>query len=185
MRYIIVDLEATCWENNPNPSRMEIIEIGAVGLAGSQGPINGVFSSFVRPVVEPKLSHFCRLLTTIRQEDVDQAGYFWEVFPRFLDWVGGDPFVLSSWGRYDLNQFRLDCRRHGQLLPLEFERHIDLKKQWARLNGVQKCGMARAMKIAGLSIEGTHHRASDDAKNIAKLALSILPRLEAEGALLR
>jgi inhibitor of KinA sporulation pathway (predicted exonuclease) len=32
VRYIIVDLEATCWENVRDYERMETIEIGAVEL---------------------------------------------------------------------------------------------------------------------------------------------------------
>jgi inhibitor of KinA sporulation pathway (predicted exonuclease) len=37
--------------------------------------------------------------------------------------------------------------------------------------------MARALKIAGLPLEGTHHRAIDDVRNIAKLAMLVLPKL--------
>src|SRR5579864_407164 len=80
-----------------------------------------------------------------------------------------------SWGAYDLNQFRQDCSRHHLELPRGFERHINLKKEFARLHGIKPCGMARAMEIAKIPLEGTHHRAWDDARNIAKLAMGILP----------
>jgi len=182
MRYVIVDLEATCWEDVRGSPKMEIIEIGAVLLAGGGGPVAGEFSSFVRPVVEPVLSAFCRKLTSIRQEDVDAAEPFPVVFPRFVEWIGAEPFVLCSWGAYDLNQFRQDCRRHGMALPAAFERHVNLKTQFARLRGIKSCGMAAALRVAGVPLEGTHHRAIDDARNIAKLAVWVLPRLEAEGA---
>jgi inhibitor of KinA sporulation pathway (predicted exonuclease) len=33
MRYIVVDLEATCWDGVRGSPKMEIIEIGAVQLA--------------------------------------------------------------------------------------------------------------------------------------------------------
>lgn len=183
MRYVIVDLEATCWENVRGSPEMEIIEIGAVRLAGGGGPVDGEFSRFVRPVVEPKLSAFCTRLTTISQQQVDAADSFPEVFPRFVEWIGGGPFVLCSWGGYDLNQFRRDCRRHRLPLPPAFERHVNLKKQFARLRGVKVCGMAKALEIAKVPLEGTHHRAADDARNIAKLAMWILPRMEAEGGI--
>lgn len=42
---------------------------------------------------------------------------------------------------------------------------------------VKSCGMARALEIAGLPLEGTHHRGADDARNIARLAALVLPRL--------
>jgi inhibitor of KinA sporulation pathway (predicted exonuclease) len=181
MRYVIVDLEATCWEGVRGSPKMEIIEIGAVRLAGGGGPVDGEFSTFVRPVVEPKLSDFCRRLTSISQQDVDPAETFWEVFPRFVSWIGDGPFVLCSWGGYDLNQFRQDCQRHRLPLPPTFERHVNLKKEFARLRGVKVCGMAKALQIANIPLEGTHHRAADDARNIAKLATWILPRLETQG----
>ncbi len=124
MRYIIVDLEATCWEGVRSPD-METIEIGAVMLASGQGPAMDEFGSFVRPVVHPQLSDFCRELTSIHQEDVDWADPFPTVLRRFRAWIGSGPFCLCSWGNYDLNQLRSDCRRNSLLLPPTFERgHI-------------------------------------------------------------
>src|SRR5262249_6181984 len=133
---------------------------------------------------EPELSAFCKELTSIRQSDVDGAETFWSVFHDFLNWIGSAPFVLCSWGAYDLNQFRIDCRRHGIAVPDSFERHINLKKEFARLYVVRPCGMDAALQRAGLRLDGTHHRGIDDARNIAKLAQLILPRLEQEQAAL-
>jgi len=48
MRYIIVDLEATCWKKGTRPDRMEIIEIGAVMLDSSSGVISDEFAEFVK-----------------------------------------------------------------------------------------------------------------------------------------
>ena len=127
-----------------------------------------------------RLSDFCKSLTSIRQEDVDGADEFPAVFRRFVDWIGPDPFVLCSWGAYDLNQIRTDCKRHGLAMPAAFENHVNVKQEFARLRNVRPCGMARALKHAGLSLEGTHHRAIDDVRNIAKLATLVLPALEAE-----
>ena len=182
MRYIVVDLEATCWEGVRSPD-MEIIEIGAVALAGVDGPGDGAFGAFVRPVVQPRLSEFCTALTSIRQEDVDGADYFPAVLRRLRTWIGSKPFRLCSWGNYDLNQLRNDCRRHHLQLPPTFERgHVNLKREFARVFRVKRCGMARALEMAGLSLQGTHHRGIDDARNIARLATLILPRLEVESA---
>jgi 3'-5' exoribonuclease 1 len=179
MGYIIVDLEATCWDKRSTIDRMEIIEIGAVILASSTGAIIKEFNSFIKPVSSPKLSDFCIQLTSIRQEDVDQAEYFWTVFPQFLEWIGNDPFYLCSWGAYDLNQFRQDCDRHKLPFPVSFENHINLKKEFSRLKG-KAVGMKTALEMMKIPLEGTHHRGIDDAKNIAKLARIILPEIEAE-----
>ena len=180
MRYIVVDLEATCWQERTDPNRMEIIEIGAVRLKTSTGPIAAEFSRFIKPIVLPVLSAFCTELTSIRQEDVNQADYFWTVFPEFLEWIGSEPFALCSWGVYDLNQFRTDCQRHGLAFPASFERHVNLKKEFARWKGVRPCGMKNALEMMKIPLLGQHHRGADDARNIAKLAQLLLPIWEAD-----
>lgn len=178
MRYVIVDLEATCWESGSNLERMEIIEIGAVILQSSTGPILDEFNAFVRPVIHQQLSEYCMQLTSIRQQNVDGADDFKIVFPRFMNWIGLQPFILCSWGAYDLKQFRIDCERHNIPLPDTFFRHINLKQEFADLKGIKPCGMAKALKIMGIKLEGTHHRAIDDVRNIAKIAIQILPIAE-------
>ena len=177
MQFIIVDLEATCWENVRSYNRMEIIEIGAVRLCSPDGEPTDEFSEFIKPVAEPTLSEFCSSLTTIKQSDVDSAPIFPIVFHRFLEWIGSEPYFLCSWGGYDKTQFNVDCDRHDVEFPNEFNNHINLKKEFARTFSVKSCGMKRALSIAGILQSGTHHRGIDDARNIAKLAKLILPGL--------
>ena len=174
MIYIIVDLEATCWEGKSPIEKMEIIEIGAVRLESSTGNITQEFQSFIKPVASQKLSDFCIQLTSITQKDVDQAEYFWTVFPQFIEWIGNEPFYLCSWGSYDLNQFRQDCHRHNIPFPASFENHINLKKEFSKIKNVKPLGMKRALEMMKIPLEGTHHRGIDDAKNIAKLARIII-----------
>src|SRR5262245_4403475 len=178
MRYVIVDLEATCWEKGTNPSRMEIIEIGSVRLKASDAEPDGEFARFVRPVAEPRLSAFCTNLTSIQQADVDNADDFSIVFPAILEWIGQEPFTLCSWGAYDLNQFRVDCQRHRIPFPSTFERHINLKKAFAEWKGIKPGGMKAALSILNLPLDGQHHRAISDARNIGKIARILLPYVE-------
>ena len=178
MRYVIVDLEATCWETGQTPSRMEIIEIGAVMMESSRGPVRGEFGAFVKPVASPQLSEFCTRLTSIRQEYVEQAEYFWTVFPQFVSWIGEEPFRLCSWGAYDLNQFRTDCARHNMEFPASFSNHINLKKEFSRQKSVKPTGMRGALAMLNIPLEGTHHRGIDDARNIARIATLLLPQVE-------
>lgn len=178
MHYIIVDLEATCWETGTSPERMEIIEIGAVHLPSDNALPDSEYARFVRPATEPVLSDFCKQLTSISQTDVDQASPFAVVFPEFLTWIGSDSFTLCSWGAYDLRQFRIDCQRVHIPFPSSFEQHINLKAEFARLRGIKPCGMKAALSILKLPLEGTHHRGIDDARNITKIARVILPELQ-------
>ncbi len=179
VRFVVVDLEATCWASErPRPrSQMEIIEIGAVRLDESL-EVADEFGSFVRPMVHPELSEFCIGLTSITQTDVDGADRFSEVFARFLEWIGNGPHSLCSWGLFDVSQFQLDCRRSGLLFPEWFEtKHINVKGEFAAWRGVKRCGMAEALDHLGMPLVGTHHRGIDDARNIARIVQQMLPDL--------
>lgn len=180
MHYVIIDLEATCWEKGTSPDRMEIIEVGAVLLGSSAGPVLRSFGEFVRPIQSPTLSDFCRQLTSIGQADVDGAEPFPQVLHRLQEWIGPDSYTLCSWGAYDLGQLCVDCQRHGIPMPPGFERHVNLKKEYSRLRNAKPTGMKGALLREGIPLDGTHHRGADDARNIAKLALLILPWWEAQ-----
>lgn len=55
--------------------------------------------------------------------------------------------------------------------------HVNLKQLFSNTQGLPKrYGMAEALQLAGLPLEGTHHRGIDDARNIAKLLPYILGR---------
>ena len=179
MRYVIVDLEATCWMRRVDPRRMEIIEMGSVLLASATGPVRKEFASFVRPIKATVLSAFCMGLTGIQQKEVDQADDFSIVLPRFLKWIGQEPYRLCSWSDFDLYQMKTDCARHGLPFPASFSNHINLKREFARMEDIHPCGVKRAFALSGLHLEGRPHRGLDDAKNIATLAMKrILPRLD-------
>ncbi|MEL6538912.1 MAG: hypothetical protein AAFQ98_26080 [Bacteroidota bacterium] len=48
--------------------------------------------------------------------------------------------------------------------------HISLKHQYAKIKNLRRpMGMDGALKREGLSLEGTHHRGIDDARNITKI----------------
>lgn len=170
---IVFDLEATCWEKGTVVERQEILEVGAVRLDGGL-TVTGEFQRFVRPVAEPTLSDFCLRLTGIRQDDVDAADAFPGVLGSFADWAGPGPARFASWSTYDLRQLRADCRRHGLALPPVMENHLDLRQVFAERFKAEPTTMKRALEMAGLPLEGAHHRALDDARNIARLAQTLL-----------
>ncbi|MCK4943846.1 MAG: exonuclease domain-containing protein [Candidatus Aminicenantes bacterium] len=180
MKYIIVDLEATCWEKVDDPQRKEIIEIGATILRTPELKIGEEFNSFVKPVDEPFLSDFCKNLTSIRQKDIDSAPEFPVIFERFLEWIGTEPYLLCSWGYFDLYQFKIDCLRHSVPFPEDFLRHINLKQEFASLYNVERCGMQAALQRLRIKPTGTHHRAIDDVRNISAIARIILPKINAK-----
>jgi 3'-5' exoribonuclease 1 len=109
-RFVVIDVEATCWKKGVFSRKKETIEIGAVLLlidrAESRWP---EFQTFVRPLRFPRLSSFCRELTGITQAAVDAAPTFPEAFRLFLEWAQPlERHVLATWSHYDLWQLDLD-----------------------------------------------------------------------------
>lgn len=176
-RYLVLDLEATCDDQGAVPrGEMEIIEIGAVLLEPSTWEIADEFNAFVRPVRHPRLTPFCTQLTSIGQLDVDGGEGFVEVVRRFQKWLR--PVRLTawgSWGNYDCRQLQQDCDFHGIELPID-KAHVNLKNRFAkRLGLTHRPGLGKALQFAGMGFEGTHHRAIDDARNIARLMPVLYP----------
>jgi inhibitor of KinA sporulation pathway (predicted exonuclease) len=168
MKYIILDLEATCWEKKDKQPN-EITEIGALCIDENQNTL-GEFNSFSKPIVHPELSEFCTKLTSITQKDVDTAPEFPEVLKNFQDWIESfnDDYFLCSWGFYDRVQFKNDCVLHK--LDINWlENHISLKHQYGKIKHKRPIGMKKALKKENIQLEGTHHRGIDDARNIAKI----------------
>ncbi|OUL19623.1 exonuclease [Nostoc sp. RF31YmG] len=169
--YLIVDLEATCCDDGTIPRHeMEIIEIGAVMLNSTTWEIDSEFQQFIQPVRHPQLTAFCTKLTSIQQQDVEQAPQFSEAIVSLTEWMKSFPnYIFCSWGNYDKNQFIQDCKYHNIPYPFAFE-HKNIKEEFSQHLGVSKrFGMAQALQNLGLELQGTHHRGIDDARNIAAI----------------
>ncbi|MGY0634479.1 exonuclease domain-containing protein [Luteimonas sp. A478] len=167
----MLDLEATCDDQGSVPrDEMEIIEIGAVLLEPGTWLVSDEFNAFVRPVRHPRLTPFCTQLTSITQADFDPAPGFVDVVARLQDWLR--PIRLTawgSWGNYDRRQIQQDADFHDIGFPIQAP-HFNLKDRFTkRLKLPRRPGLGTALGIAGLAFQGTHHRAIDDARNIARL----------------
>jgi inhibitor of KinA sporulation pathway (predicted exonuclease) len=173
--YLVIDLEATCSDDGSVPrEEMEIIEIGAVLVDASTFEPAREMQTFVRPIRHPKLTPFCIELTTITQADVDKAPRFPSAMAKLADFIRGTDALFCSWGGYDRNQLQRDARRHGVRVPLGAD-HLNLKAAFSRrLGEPREYGTGQALRRVGLSFQGTHHRAIDDARNIARLLPYVL-----------
>lgn len=169
--YIIIDLEATCWNISIKKDN-EIIEIGAVLIDKNYNKI-GEYQTFIKPVKNPVLSEFCKELTSIRQKDVDNAQEFSLGFKKFISWLAEkskrriEDIVFCSWGYYDKKQLIKDCSFHNVNYP--FAEHRSLKHEFAKKRKMKPAGMKKALRICKIELEGIHHRALSDAKNITKI----------------
>lgn len=169
---LIVDLEATCSDDGSIPEEeMEIIEIGACWV-DQHGHVMDEFQSFVRPNLRPHLTPFCAALTGINQGDIDRA----EGFPRasarlqeFSRRFALPDAVWGSWGAYDRKQIERESARYRLPMPIALP-HQNLKRLFAKRRRTGKeVGMTMALQLVGCQSAGNHHRALDDARNIARL----------------
>ena len=175
-RYVVFDLEATCWQRGREPAPSEIIEIGAVKIEVGDGTVHPAeeFQTFVRPFMAPRLSDFCSELTTIRQEDVDGAPGFPAALAAFHGWAAGSgAFTLAAWGNYDGAQLGRDCARHGVENPFQEIPYVNVKVAFAaHLKRSRAMGLGGALRKLGLRPEGTAHRAIDDARSVVRILQS-------------
>jgi len=169
---LVIDLEATCADDDSLPTgQMEVIEIGAC-WADFEGNVLDRFQCFARPILRPALTPFCMALTGIRQADIDSAPPFpaaAAALRQFADRHREAGATWASWGKWDARQIERDCARHGVPDPLQLE-HQNAKRLFAKAQKIGKeVGLAKACELAGLTFAGTHHRALDDAQNVARL----------------
>ncbi|MGM2632443.1 exonuclease domain-containing protein [Bacillus cereus group sp. Bce040] len=167
---IVFDLEATCEDKSINPNfDNETIEIGAVKIVG--GKVVDEFQSFVKPVRSNELTDFCKELTHIKQADIDNAPSFSEALESFKSWAGDAEFL--SWGFYDRKQLEKDSMHSN--LPVEWLiNHRSVKHEHQKIKKLDRpVGVPKALKMEGLKFVGTHHRGIDDARNIAKVYISV------------
>ena len=165
-RYVVVDLEATCWDDREKTKDMETIEIGAVKLDQSLA-IADEFRVYIRPVVEPVLSDLCKSITGITQEQVDAGIPFTEAFGQFTEWVG-QPVTLCSWGRFDITQFDRDCTRHSIDLPdWLVDGHVNLRRLFEQRYSGRYPYISDAFESIGMEFKGSPHSGIDDARNAA------------------
>ena len=173
--YLVIDLEATTDDGTDDaravpPDKMETIEIGAVLVRANTLAVEAEFQTFVRPVRHPVLTPFCTELTSITQAMLADAPSFPEATEalRRAMLAGRWGVVRGSWGLFDDTQLRRDCAFHALDYPMP--EHLNLKNVFSAAQGRRKrYGMAKALHLCGLDLVGAHHRALDDAKNIARV----------------
>jgi inhibitor of KinA sporulation pathway (predicted exonuclease) len=160
---IVVDVESTCWEGTPPEGEWsEIIEIGLCALNVADGARLDRRSIFVRPE-RSQVSAYCTQLTTITQAQVDQGVSFAEACLLVSREFKTRERTWASYGDYDRRQFERQCAARSVIYPFGVT-HLNVKNLVALALGLpREVGMDEAPRLYGLSLEGTHHRADDDA----------------------
>ncbi|MBO3732135.1 3'-5' exonuclease [Glycomyces niveus] len=169
----VVDVEATCWEGRPPPGAVsEIIEIGLTVVDIARRERLSKHRILVRPK-RSTVSVFCTDLTGLTQREVDTGVEFAEACRLLGAEHRADSRPWASWGEYDRRQFERQCRATGTRYPFS-SRHTNVKLRFTEARGLRRRpGMAEALDIAGMPLEGRHHSGADDAWNIAALVLDL------------
>ncbi len=173
---VVVDLEATCWENGPpEGEEKEIIEIGVCTLDVRTGKRLEKESILVRPE-RSIVSEFCTHLTTLTQRQVEQGVSFFQACltlrKRFLT----RQRIWASYGDYDRRMFKAQCEARRVRYPFN-STHMNIKSLFAVMMGLpREVGLQQAMETMGLPMEGIHHRGDDDAWNAALILARLLKR---------
>ncbi|XP_063221385.1 ERI1 exoribonuclease 2-like isoform X2 [Bacillus rossius redtenbacheri] len=188
---IVVDFESTCWEGNRSGwRRPEIIEFPAVLLNLSSGDVEDEFQQYVSPSENQKLSEFCKTLTGITQQQVDDGVPLATCLVLFNRWIlqlseqkklvihkqvndvnGEKSCTFVTWSDWDFSScLHNECRRKQISKPEIFNKWIDLRAIYREFYKRSPKGLRGALHEVGLAFEGREHSGLHDARNTAHLA---------------
>lgn len=173
---VVVDLEATCWEDLPiENDRSEIIQMGVCLLNVRDLTTSEPLSMLVRPV-HSEVSAVCTSLTGLRADDVAGGVSLAEACERLERELLTRTRTWASFGDYDRRLFERQCRRDRVRYPFG-PTHVNVKNVAALVLGLdQELSFPKTMREAGLVPVGEPHRADADALNVARLLAQVVGR---------
>lgn len=187
IRYIcILDFEATCWNDNgienKDKSQIEIIEFPSIlyKLQNNKLEKIGEFHEYVKPIINPVLSEFCTELTGIKQETVDKADIFPNVFNRHYNWIKTNVLNLEkltflTCGAWDL-KIQLPRELNNKKIKNKeaYSHFINIKDEFEYFYKNKAYGMDGMLKYLKLTLDGKHHSGIDDCRNISKILIKMV-----------
>jgi inhibitor of KinA sporulation pathway (predicted exonuclease) len=174
---LVIDIESTCWEEEkpPQGEESEIIEIGICPIEVISGKRLEKRSILVKPE-HSRVSAYCTNLTTLTQAEVDKGILLSEACSILKKEYQSKDRTWASYGDYDRRQFERQCQARNIDYPFG-PTHINVKNLFAITYALpEEVGMAEALQLLNLPLEGTHHRGGDDAWNIARILSELLRR---------
>lgn len=171
---IVIDIECTCWEDQPIESdASEIMEIGLCVVDVQRRERRARESLLVRPT-HTRVSPFCTQLTTLTQAQVDTGRSFAAACQYLAQHYRTRQRTWASYGDYDRRQFARQCQREGVPSPFG-PTHLNIKNLFALcFQLTEEVSLARALAHCGQPFTGTPHRGVDDAWHSAGLLLQCL-----------
>ena len=173
-KIVIVDIEATCWEEEPPPNQeSDIIEIGVVTLDVRQLHLDAKSSILVIPS-RSTVSAFCTELTSLTQERVQEGLPLAEACSLLRHEYETKDRFWASYGDYDRRMFERCCAAMAVAYPFGHG-HLNVKSLFAVSLGLPyEVGLKTALGKMGLQFVGKAHRGDDDALNVGRLLAKLL-----------
>ena len=185
--YLVVDFECTCDKKGPSVYNHEIIEFPVVVICSKTNEIVDKFHSYVRPVINPQLSDFCKELTGITQKQVDSAPILSNVLLKMDSWLKEKDYLnkkicFAADCVSDLQDFYwTQSVTKQKVIPEDAYSYLrkwcDIGKLFKEVFKTNRTHSLKGMlKLLGLSFEGRTHSGIDDASNIARVLLKIIEK---------
>ena len=173
---LIIDLEATCWENDRIPigQKVDIIEIGICELNLESKAISKKQSIYIIPE-RSEINRFCTGLTGITPQLIDQKGiYFEEACEKIKDEYHSLPLTWAGFGNFDKEQIFEQCDWLGIEIPFSYD-YLNIMHEFRQHFNLHKLmGLKRSLNYLKMDFEGNHHSGADDAYNAARILREIL-----------
>lgn len=170
-KILVIDLEATCWEEDGEfqKNNSEIIEIGICKYVVATGEIEAKKSYYIKPV-NSEISEFCTQLTGITNEIIEKEGMTLETaLKRIKNKYRSQARIWAAFGDYDRLMLEKECKKLG--ISHHFGRtYLNIKSLMAvKLKLSKGFGLNKSLEMMNESFEGSEHCGADDAYNTAKL----------------
>ncbi len=178
--YLVVDFEFTTYTRpvgRPNGFFSEIIEIGAVKLAGDPLATTGTLQDFVKPKFFPRQAKDSMDFCMITPKDMEKA----IDFPKMVAELGalneqGETYFVA-WGKEDYKVLQRGCEHHKIENPILLTDYLDLAEAYRLWKGDDyTTGLKRATEEQNVDTAGLWHTAFDDANNTGKLLIDLLAK---------
>lgn len=176
-RFVLFDLECTTWEgaaargwSGPGEHR-EVIQMGATLTDTERFTEQFHSKCLVRPRINPVLSDYCKNLTGITQEELDQKGIDFAIFLRMFSGLCCDFEIYCFDNRvdgsrlFDRDVLVENCKLCDLEFPFNPERFHNVNEIFAKHGYVVKQSGA-SPEVFGIKIPARPHDALNDVNGL-------------------
>ncbi|PVD38258.1 hypothetical protein C0Q70_00869 [Pomacea canaliculata] len=172
------------------------VEFPAVLLNTKTGEIESEFHYYIQPQEHPTLSDFCKQLTGITQDQIDNGIPISLCLRKFYRWLeqqqqekgfylfgslyntsakGLNVAAFVTWSDWDFGVCLHYELRRKQISKAPILNHwIDLRATYVKFYGRKPKGLNGALQDVGIKFEGREHSGLHDSRNTAKLVWKMI-----------